>query len=47
MLRDILKKIVYEEYQLENEIRYKNLISDQMKFLKKVQRLMSFNVLER
>lgn len=47
MLRDILEKITYKGCQLDSEIRYKNLISDQMKFLKKVQRLMSFNVLER
>lgn len=38
MLRDILEKIAYEEYQLETEIRYKNLISDQVKFLEEMQK---------
>lgn len=38
MLRNILEKIAYEEYQLETEIRYKNLISDQVKFLEEMQK---------
>ncbi|EOW1885540.1 hypothetical protein ACNZ61_002732 [Enterococcus hirae] len=38
MLRDILEKIAYEEYQLETEIRYKNFISDQVKFLEEMQK---------
>ncbi|MDC4249040.1 hypothetical protein [Enterococcus faecium] len=38
MLRDILEKIAYEEYQMETEIRYKNLIGDQVKFLEEMQK---------
>ncbi|EMF0280351.1 hypothetical protein [Enterococcus faecium] len=37
MLREILEKVAYEEYQMETEIRYKNLISEQTKFLKGLQ----------
>ena len=36
-LNEILEKIAYEEYQMETEIRYKNLISEQTKFLKGLQ----------